>query len=77
EELARAKAFLVGDLLRSRQRAGARAAELTYGALYGLGVDSLERVRRGLEAVAHASARRAAREFLDPAGECLAILGPH
>lgn len=76
EELARAKAFLVGDLLRSRQRAGARAAELAYGALYGLGVDSLERVQRGLEAVDHASARRAAREFLDPAGECLVILGP-
>ena len=76
EELARAKAFLIGELLRSRQRAGARAAELAYGALYGLGVDTLERVQRGLDAVDAASARRAAREFLDPAGECLAILGP-
>ncbi|MEK6709729.1 MAG: insulinase family protein, partial [Nitrospinota bacterium] len=77
EELERAKAFVLGDLLRSQQRAGARASELAYGELYGLGPDGLKRLLRGFEAVDAAGVRQAAREFLDPAGECLVVLGPH
>jgi len=76
EELERAKAFLVGELLRGRQRAGTRASELAYGALYGMGAEGMERVQRELESVDLASARSAARDFLDPSGECLVILGP-
>lgn len=74
EELRRAKAYLIGGLSRSHQRASARASDLAFGFAYGVGWETLEESIGQVERVDVHSAREAARRFLVPAAECLVTL---
>ena len=76
EETERAKAFLIGEHLRSLQRAGARASELAFDALYGLEREGLEEYRKKIRAVSAADIQEAARHFLAPGKGAMVRLGP-
>ncbi len=77
EELRRAKAYLIGGLSRSHQRASARASDLAFGFAYGVGWETLEETIGQVERVDVHSAREAARRFLKPGAECLVTLSGH
>ncbi len=76
DELERAKAFLIGEHLRAHQRAGARASELAFDALYGLEREGRERYRKKIQAVSAEEVLGAARHFLEPGKGALVRLGP-
>lgn len=76
EEFERAKAFLIGERLRALQRAGGRASELAFDALYGLERESREGYRKKIQAVSAEEVLGAARHFLDPGKGALVRLGP-
>ena len=74
EEFQRAKAYLVGGLSRSHQRAFARAADLAGRFVHGLGWETLEETKRQIERVDMQSVREAARHFMKPSKECLVVV---
>lgn len=74
EEFQRAKAYIVGGLHRSYQRAYVRAADLAGRFVHGLGWESLEETKRQIEQVDMDSVREAARHFMKPSKECLVIV---
>ncbi|MEE9273876.1 MAG: insulinase family protein, partial [bacterium] len=76
EEVERAKTFLIGELVRGRQRAGGRASDLAFCARYGLRRETPEEVKARIRAVDREAVREAARAFLDPRRECLVRVGP-
>ncbi|MFP6868124.1 MAG: pitrilysin family protein [Nitrospinota bacterium] len=76
DELERAKAFLAGEQLRTLQRAGARASDLAFDALFGLKRESPEEYRKKMEAVSARDVLEAARHFLAPGKDALVRIGP-
>jgi zinc protease len=76
EEFDRAKAFLIGEHLRSLQRAGARAAEAAFDALYGLEREGPDAFRKKIQAVRTEDVLAAARTFLAPEKGAMVRLGP-
>jgi len=74
EAFQRAKAYLVGVLSRSHQRAFARAADLAGRFVHGLGWETLEETKRQIERVEINTVREAARHFMKPSKECLVIV---
>lgn len=74
EEFQRAKAYIVGGLYRSYQRAYARAADLAGRFVHGLGWETLEETKRQIEQVDMDSVKEAARHFMKPSKECLVIV---
>jgi predicted Zn-dependent peptidase len=76
EEFERAKAFLIGEHLRSLQRAGARASEAAFDALYGLEREGPGAFRKNIQAVSVEDVLAAARAFLAPEKGAMVRLGP-
>ena len=74
EEFQRAKAYIVGGLHRSYQRAYVRAADLAGRFVHGLGWETLEETKRQIEQVDMDSVREAACYFMKPSKECLVIV---
>ena len=74
EAFQRAKAYLVGVLSRSHQRAFARAADLAGRFVHGLGWETLEETKRQIERVDIDAVTDAARQFMKPSKECLVIV---
>jgi len=74
EELARAKAKLIGQRKISRQDLGAFAMSTALDELYGLGFDHFESEASRFEAVTDADIRRVARAYLDPDRSVVAIV---
>ncbi|MBT3433468.1 MAG: insulinase family protein [Nitrospinaceae bacterium] len=75
-ELERAKAFLIGDYLRSLQRAGARALEVAFDELYGLDKEGPESYKSKIQSVSNEDVIAVARELLAPGKEAMVRLGP-
>ena len=75
-ELERAKAFLIGDYLRSLQRVGARALEMAFDELYGLDKEGSESYKDKIKSVSNEDVMAVAREFLAPGKEAMVSLGP-
>ena len=74
EEFERAKAYIVGGLHRTYQRAYVRAADLAGRFVHGLGWETLEETKRQIEQVDMDSVREAACHFMKPSTECLVIV---
>ena len=75
-ELERAKAFLIGDYLRSLQRAGARALEMAFDELYALDKEGPESYKDKIQTVSNEDVMAVAREFFAPGKEAMVRLGP-
>ncbi len=76
EELQRAKAFLVGGLSRSHQRAAARATDLAGALAYDLGWETLAQSIARIEGVRGEEVEEAARRFMARGRECLVVVSP-
>jgi len=76
DELERAKAFLVGEHLRTLQRAGARASDLAFDTLYSLKREGPEEFKKSILAVSARDIVEAARHFLAPGKGALVCIGP-
>jgi zinc protease len=75
EELRRAQHYLVGTHAIGLQRRSAQAAAVAFDHAYGLGPDAHRHYAKHIEAVTAQDIRRVAREWLDPRGEVLAVVG--
>ena len=75
-ELERAKAFLIGEYMRTQQRSRARASELAFTKIYGLPYMSEKDWKVQIGRVLNEDIRAAACLFLAPERECLYVLGP-
>jgi zinc protease len=76
EEFDRAKAFLIGEHLRSLQRAGAKASEAAFDTLYGLEREGTDAFRKKIQAVRAEDVLAVARTFLAPEKGAMVRLGP-
>ncbi len=76
-EFHRAKAYLIGGLSRSHQRAFARSADLAGRFAHGLGWEALEETKGQIERVNMDSVKEAARHFMKPSKKCLVVVSGH
>lgn len=75
DELARAKAYLVGSHAIGLQRNGARAASMALDAVYGLGATAYERYAGEIDAVTAEAVRTVAQRVIDFERSALAVVG--
>jgi zinc protease len=76
EELRRAQRYLVGSHAIGLQRRSATAGAIAFDHAYGLGPEAHKHYAKHIEAVRAEDIRKVAREWLDPRGEVLAVVGP-
>jgi zinc protease len=76
EELRRAQRYLVGAHAIGMQRRSATAGAIAFDHAYGLGPEAHRHYAEHIEAVRAEDIRKVAREWLDPRGEVLAVVGP-
>jgi zinc protease len=74
EELARAKAKVIGQRKIARQELGGFAMSTALDELYGLGFDHFEAEAARFEAVSDADVRRVAQAYLEPGRSVVAIV---
>jgi zinc protease len=76
KELERAKNYLIGNYLITRQTNASKAADLTFNELFGFGTDFDQRYQEGIQKVSAADIVKFAREHLPLDRYVLAIVGP-